>query len=501
MNPIRKIFERIINPVTLYEDSSSGGGAPQTNITNTNSAPWKPTIKYWNNEQSVYNPKTGQYVLNKKPKAPMGVLQQTANFANTYGTLSPEEQQLMTGYQDTLGGRGIGIGNMQDLGTNLQNDLTGGRYNTNFDYVSDPNVSLGTTANADVSLGKSSLYDANLGTATRSDLVNARLAQGQLDPTAALSQILRGDPSTNPYLAQMNQASINQSMQGYNDMLQKANQTLLPQIKQDAFASGQYGGSRQGVAEGIIGQQLGINARDLGQKAMDTGASLYGGAFENAQQRMAAAAGDINTQAGQNEQYNATNLQNMALANMGALNEADQFNATNLQNMALANMGAQNEGNQFNALNLQNMNLANMGALNEGAQYNADLALKNRAQGMEQMQNNLNNALQAYNVGKATYADVTAAQDALYGTQTDVEKTQLQRTLDMLNTQAGIYGTASGLGGHSTSMGTSSAPSGGGGGSSTVGNILGGLSGATGLLSMAGGGGLGGVGGIIGSFL
>jgi hypothetical protein len=232
---------------------------------------------------------------------------------------------------------------------------------------------------------------------------------------------------------------------------------------------------------------------------MDTGASLYGGAFENAQQRMAAAAGDINTQAGQNEQYNATNLQNMTLANMGALNEADQFNATNLQNMALANMGAQNEGNQFNALNLQNMNLANMGALNEGAQYNADLALKNRAQGMEQMQNNLNNVLQAYNVGKATYADVTAAQDALYGTQTDVEKTQLQRTLDMLNTQAGIYGTTSGLGGHSTSMGTSSAPS--GGGSSTVGNILGGLSGATGLLNMAGGGGLGGVGGIIGSLL
>jgi hypothetical protein len=419
MNPIRKIFERIINPVTLYEDSSSGGGAPQTNITNTNSTPWKPTIKYWNNEQSKYDPVTGQYILNKKPKAPMGVLQQTANFADTYGTLSPEEQQLMTGYQDTLGGRGIGIGNMQGLGTNLQNDLTGGTYNTNFGDVGDVTASL-------------------------SNLNRARTAQGALDPTNALSEILRGDPTTNPYLAQMNQASINQSMQGYNDALQKAGQTVLPQIKQDAFASGQYGGSRQGIAEGIIGQQLGINARDLGQRAMDTGASLYGSAFENAQQRMAGAAGDLNTQAAQNEQYNASTL-------------------------------------------------------NDVAKFNADLAFKNRAQSMEQAQNNLNNALQAYNVGKATYADVTAAQDALYGTQTDVEKTQLQRTLDMLNIQSGIYGTASGLGGQSVSMGTSSAPS--GGGSSTVGNILGGLSGATGLLSMAGGGGLGGVGGIVGSLL
>jgi hypothetical protein len=463
MNPIKTILEIIYKPVNFNFDKGGGGGssAPTTTTTVSDIPGW--VKKRYANDQSKYDPKTGQFILKENATAPMGLWQQTSNFADTYGTLSPDEQQLMTGYQDTLGGRGIGIGNMQDLGTNLQNDLTGGRYNTDFGYVSDPNVNLGKAADYDASLGTASLSEAAL-----SNLMKARAAQGQLDPTASLAQILRGDPSTNPYLAQMNQASINQSMQGYNDMLQKANQTLLPQIKQDAFASGQYGGSRQGVAEGIIGQQLGINARDLGQKAMDTGASLYGGAFENAQQRMAAAAGDLNAQAAQNEQYNATNLQ-----------QNNQYNATNLQNMELANMGARNEGAQFNATNLQNMNLADMGALNEGAQFNADLGLKNRSQGMEQMQNNLNNVLQAYNVGKATYADVTAAQDALYGTQTDVEKTQLQRTLDMLNTQAGIYGTASGLGGTSTATG-SAAPN----NSSGIGNLLGAGAGAAGLLSM-----------------
>jgi hypothetical protein len=201
---------------------------------------------------------------------------------------------------------------------------------------------------------------------------------------------------------------------------------------------------------------------------MDTGAQLYGGAFENAQQRMAAAAGDLNAQAAQNEQFNASSLNDISKFNAGALNNMRQFNADNQQAVNLANMQALNNMGQFNATNsLQN------------AQYNADLGLKNRSMSMEQAQNNLNNALQAYNTGKATYADVTSAQDALYGAQTDAEKTQMQRYLDMLNIQQGVYGGASGLGGSSTATNT-----GGGGSSSTMGNILGGLSGATGLLSM-----------------
>ena len=397
---MKKILNKLLNPISFNFSGggdSGGSSAPTTTTTVSDIPGW--VKKYWTNQQSTYDPTTGQYILKNNAKSPMGLMQQTSNFADTYGTLSPEEQQLLSDYQTTLSGRGTGIGNMQNLGTNLQNDLTGGKYNTDFGYVGDVNASL-------------------------SDLIKARSEQGALNPTQALSEILRGDPTTNPYLAQMNQASINQSMQGYNDALRNAGQTLLPGIKQDTFASGQYGGSRQGIAEGIVGQQLGVNARDLAQRAMDTGAQLYGGAFENAQQRMAAAAGDLNAQAAQNAQYNASTL-------------------------------------------------------NDIAKFNTDTAFKNRAQSMEQAQNNLNNALQAYNVGKATYADVTAAQDALYGAQTDAEKTQMQRTLDMLNAQQGIYGTAAGFGGTSTATST-----GGGGGSSGMGNILGGLAGAGGLLSM-----------------
>jgi hypothetical protein len=458
---MKKILNRLLNPITFNFSGGDGGSSPAPSTTTTNTAPWGPTKSFWN--KGNYDPKTGLYKLNKNANGPLGLLQQTSNFANQYKNLSPQEQQLLSDYQTTLGGRDVGIENMQGLGSNLQNDLTSGRYNTNFSDVGNIDYS-----NIDATTAEAAKAEAAQAEATLSDLMNARSAQGVLDPTSSLSQILKGDPTTNPYLAQMNQASINQAMQGYNDALQNANQTLLPQIKQDAFASGQYGGSRQGIAEGILGQQLGINARDLGQKAMDTGAQLYGGAFENAQQRMAAAAGDLNTQAAQNEQFNASSLNDISKFNTGALNDISKFNAGNQQEVNLANMQALNNMRQFNANNaLQN------------AQYNADLGLKNRSMSMEQAQNNLNNALQAYNTGKATYADVTSAQDALYGAQTDAEKTQMQRYLDMLNIQQGVYGGASGLGGSSTATTT-----GGGGSSSGLGNILGGLAGGAGLLSM-----------------
>ena len=518
---MKKILNKLLNPITFSFSGDSGGSSPAPATTTTTTTPWGPTKSFWN--KGTYDPKTGLYKLNKNANGPLGLLQQTSNFANQYKNLSPQEQQLLSDYQTTLGGRNVGIENMQGLGSNLQNDLTSGRYNTNFSDVGNTDYSNIDAATAEAARAEAATANAATAETTLSDLMNARSAQGALDPTSSLSQILKGDPTTNPYIAQMNQASINQAMQGYNDALQKTAQNVLPQIKQDAFASGQYGGSRQGIAEGIIGQQLGINARDLGQRAMDTGAQLYGGAFENAQQRMAAAAGDLNAQAAQNEQFNASSLNDMGqfnaanqqainLANMQALNNMRQFNASslndigqfnagnqqaiNLANMqALNNMGqfnasSLNDMSQFNAGNQQDVNLANMQALNnmgqfnatnalKNAQYNADLGLKNRSMSMEQAQNNLNNALQAYNTGKATYADVTSAQDALYGAQTDAEKTQMQRYLDMLNIQQGVYGGASGLGGSSTATTT-----GGGGSSNTMGNILGGLAGAGGLLSM-----------------
>jgi len=129
------------------------------------------------------------------------------------------------------------------------------------------------------------------------DPAQAFASFGAADPTAALARSLSGSVD-NPYLAAVNQANINQAMQGYNDALGAATRTLtreaLPAVRSGAMLAGQYGGSRQGIAEGLalsdVGLQAAQNARNLAQSALDSGNQLYGGAYENAQNRMAAAA-------------------------------------------------------------------------------------------------------------------------------------------------------------------------------------------------------------------
>jgi len=146
------------------------------------------------------------------------------------------------------------------------------------------------------------------------DPTKAFASLGVANPTNALTQLLSGTPS-NPYLAAANQANINQALQGYGDALASASNTLtrqvLPSIRSGGVLSGQYGGSRQGIAEGValgdVGTQLAQNARNLAQSAMDSGNRLYGGAYESAQDRMATTANGLAGLAVQNAQQNASN--------------------------------------------------------------------------------------------------------------------------------------------------------------------------------------------------
>jgi hypothetical protein len=132
------------------------------------------------------------------------------------------------------------------------------------------------------------------------DPARAFASFGAADPTAALARSLSGAVD-NPFLAAMNQASINQAMQGYDDALSSATRTLtdqaLPAIRGGAVLAGQYGGSRQGIAEGLalsdVGRQAALNARNLAQLALDSGAQLYGGAYESAQSRAAQTAATL----------------------------------------------------------------------------------------------------------------------------------------------------------------------------------------------------------------
>jgi len=188
-------------------------------------------------------------------------------------------------------------------------------------------------------------FDANFGpvanaqygniNASQNSLNQARQAQGALDPTQAMRQMLSGQPN-NPYLNQQAQAitgALTRNMQ----------ENVMPGIRSEALASGQYGGSRQGIAEGLA-------ASRLNQDLAPALTNLYGNAYESAQQRMYGASNALNDQAFQNSAMN-----------------------TNLRQQT----------NQFNAQN----NMTN-------SQFNANLGLQNNQQMMQRNQQNLQGRLQ-----------------------------------------------------------------------------------------------------------
>jgi len=107
----------------------------------------------------------------------------------------------------------------------------------------------------------------------------------------SMNQFLSGQADTRG-LDAMQQAATNRAMVGYGDAVQDAGDMftnqIAPSIRSGAMLSGQYGGSRQGVAEGVssgmLNKQLARNARDLGLGSMDIGTELYGDAAARANQ-------------------------------------------------------------------------------------------------------------------------------------------------------------------------------------------------------------------------
>jgi hypothetical protein len=129
------------------------------------------------------------------------------------------------------------------------------------------------------------------------DLAAARASQGALDPTAALQQILSGQVN-NPYLDDQISALG-------NDLSSNFLQNVAPGLRSGAVAAGGYGGSRQGIVEGL-------GTQGVTDALATQAANLRGTAFENAQNRMQSTAQALNDQAGTVAQNNINNRLNAA---------------------------------------------------------------------------------------------------------------------------------------------------------------------------------------------
>lgn len=270
--------------------------------------------------------------------------------------------------------------------------------------------------------------------APQTNMQQARQGQGPLDPTKSLSNLLSGRPD-NPYLDQQAAAITGQ-------MTRNLNENVMPGIRSEALASGQYGGSRQGIAEGLA-------ASRMNQDLAPALTNLYGGAYENAQQRMFGTANGLNDQAFNNAQMNANRQ-------FGA----NQQNVANNLNSQQFNVGNNLDSQKFNANNALNTQ-----------QFNANLGLQNNAQAMTQQTNNLNNRLQGLNAMGA----LNSMQDNNFGQY--MNATQIPQNLNWQN--LGNYNQMiTGMGGGTQSQTNYKNPAAGALGGAATGAMVGGPMGA-----------------------
>lgn len=245
------------------------------------------------------------------------------------GKLSNPESDFLTGYQPGLANMAADLYGTTGM-SQTQKDMLGNQSSA-MKYVLDNHLydQLGAQGMSAIGGG----FDTAITPAQQVNLQSARAAQGDLDPTSSMRRLLSGNVDTSALDPVINNAT--------QRMTQNFNEQVMPGINQGAMMAGQYGGSRQGVAQGIA-------SRGLAQSIGDMQAGMYNNAFNTAQSNMYGTANALNNQAGQNAQFNS----NLQLQNNAQQMQQAQQNLNN--RVAGGNMlnGAVNGvNNAYNAAN------------------------------------------------------------------------------------------------------------------------------------------------------
>ena len=220
-------------------------------------------------------------------------------------------------------------------------------------------------------------------------------AQNNLDLSASYDRFINGTPGANPYLDKSIDGAIAQNRLGFqqlqDDSTKNLMQNILPSIRSNSVLSGQYGGSRQGIAEGnAIGTQqteLARAASQFGQNATNAAVGAKANAYETDSNRALAATQGLGAQQYGVAQQNAATKNAAEFMNVGTHNNTLNTNAGLQQQTNLANLQSQLTTNAQN----NGQNLAGAGLLNgllgqAGQQVNAnDSYALDRAQGVNSL--------------------------------------------------------------------------------------------------------------------
>lgn len=230
-------------------------------------------------------------------------------------------------------------------------------------------------------------------------------SQNSIDLSGAYGRFLGQDAGANPYLTRALQAGVDQTNSAFQknqtDLTNNLQRNVLGGIRSNSVLAGQYGGSRQGVAEGnaisdYTNQLTNANLQ-LGQANSANTIGAQAQAFDRGQDRSLAALQGLSNQqygvAGQNagfqqqanQQY-AANQQDTSKTNQAMLQNNNQFNAGLQQQTALANQAAQQQANLANQSSQQGANSLN--SANQATGLGALSGLLGQAYGYGQNQDN-----------------------------------------------------------------------------------------------------------------
>lgn len=177
-------------------------------------------------------------------------------------------------------------------------------------------------------------------------------SQNNLDLSGAYNKMINGDAGANPYLTKAIQGGIDQStnqfsqMQG--DLTDNLKRNILPQIGSSAILAGQYGGSRQGVAEGNaisdLTKQLSQSATQFGQNNTNAAVGAQATAYGQGQDRSLAALQGLSAQQYGVAGQDAATKNAAEFGNVSTTNNINANWATRDQQAQTTNQGAALQG-------------------------------------------------------------------------------------------------------------------------------------------------------------
>lgn len=223
----------------------------------------------------------------------------------------------------------------------------------NLNYLGNANSDMGAIRGAATNLlGPAGAPQAAISAYAAGNKVAAP-SQNNMNLSGSYDKFINGDAGANPYLTKAIGGAIDQSTNQFRQMQGDATDNLMrnimPSIRSNSVLSGQYGGSRQGIAEGNaisdFTKQQGQAMTQFGQNNTNQAVGAQAQAFNQGQDRSLAATQGLGAQ-----QYG------VASQDANTKNAAEFMNVGNTQQTNLANLGA-----------TQNQNALNLSATGQGA--------------------------------------------------------------------------------------------------------------------------------------